>query len=82
MTKKLIRLTESDFKNIIRESVIMILKENDFIDKDRFDAERKFRDSRDWSDDEEEFEEDPDWYRYDVLGDGADLSDGDLYRGW
>ena len=35
-----------------------------------------------WNDDEAEgYEEDPDWYRDDVMGDNYDPSDGDLYAG-
>jgi hypothetical protein len=34
-----------------------------------------------WNDDEAEgYEEDPDWFRDDVMGFPSDLSDGDLYR--
>lgn len=35
-----------------------------------------------WNDDEAEgYEEDPDWYRDDVIGANYDPSDGDLYAG-
>ena len=88
MARQIIKLTESDLHNIIKESVNKILKENlyDYTDGqiNDFNAEKEFRDSHDWSMDDEEFNDfyiDPDNYRDDVIGWGSDMSDGDLYRG-
>ena len=90
--KKIIRLTESELKNIIETSVKRILREDDNSilnnyepfesQKERFEQEDEFKNNYDWSEEGEEF--DPteinpeDYQTYDI---DWDLSDGDLYRG-
>lgn len=78
MTHKVIRLTESQFNEMISMAVKGILKEGIddlFGDMEEFNSEEEIEPVDD-------FEDDPDWYRDDVTGMGNyDPSDGDLYSG-
>ena len=108
--KKIIRLTESELKRIINNSVRKIIKEdvlgNDWREAENdvmnnyepFELQKQDDNDNNWGIKGEEgldqtnydnfsddivngYEEDPDWYRNDVMVSNDDPSDGDLYYG-